>query len=53
MTNFAEKTRPRIVLDLTIHREMFYRVDAYTQPFVLLRSQNFGHQTSVTLKKLL
>jgi hypothetical protein len=34
MTNFAEKNRPRIVFDLTIHRENFYRVDAYTQPFV-------------------
>jgi hypothetical protein len=29
-------TSPRIVFDLTIHRENFYRVDAYTrmQPFV-------------------
>jgi hypothetical protein len=29
MTNFAEKIRPRIVFDLTIHRENFYRVDLY------------------------
>jgi hypothetical protein len=34
MTNFAEKIRPRIVFDLTIHRENFYRLDACTQPFV-------------------
>jgi hypothetical protein len=34
MTNFAEKIKPRIVFDLTIHRENFYRVDAYMQPFV-------------------
>jgi hypothetical protein len=34
MKNFEEKIRPRIVFDLTIHRENFYRVDAYTQPFV-------------------
>jgi hypothetical protein len=34
MTNFAEKNRPRIVFDLTVHREMFYRVDTYTHPFV-------------------
>jgi hypothetical protein len=26
MTNFEEKIRPRIVFDLTIHRENFYRV---------------------------
>jgi hypothetical protein len=34
MTNFAEKIRPRIVFDLTIHRENFYRAEGYTQPFV-------------------
>jgi hypothetical protein len=34
MTNFADKIRPRIVFDLTIHREYFYRVDTCTQPFV-------------------
>jgi hypothetical protein len=34
MTNFAEKIRPRIVFNLTIHPEIFYRADAYTQPFV-------------------
>jgi hypothetical protein len=34
MKNFEEKIRPRIVFDLTIHREIFYLVDAYTQLFV-------------------
>jgi hypothetical protein len=34
MTNFAEKNRPRIVIDLTINQEHFYRVVTYTQPFV-------------------
>jgi hypothetical protein len=34
MKIFEEKIRPRIVFDLTIHREIFYLVDAYTQLFV-------------------
>jgi hypothetical protein len=33
MTNFAEKIRPRIVFDLTIHRENFYRVDLINLTF--------------------
>jgi hypothetical protein len=33
MTNFAEKIRPRIVFDLTIHREIFYRVDLINLTF--------------------
>jgi hypothetical protein len=33
MTNFAEKIRPRIVFDLTIHRENFYRVDLLNLTF--------------------
>jgi hypothetical protein len=33
MTNFEEKIRPRIVFDLTIHRENFYRVDLINLTF--------------------
>jgi hypothetical protein len=33
MTNFAEKIRPRIVFDLTIHQENFYRVDLLNLTF--------------------
>jgi hypothetical protein len=33
MTNLAEKIRPRIVFDLTIHRENFYRVELINLTF--------------------
>jgi hypothetical protein len=33
MTNFEEKIRPRIVFDLTIHRENFYRVNLINLTF--------------------
>jgi hypothetical protein len=33
MTNLEEKIRARIVFDLTIHREIFYRIDLINLTF--------------------